>query len=309
MICILRWTGGLGVLPDASVLADGEVLTFAEGGRPTEPAGRKVADALAALEGKGCAGEGLAGGLPRAQVTVGPGLASLPARLVEDIRANKFIDFSELPPAKGKGRNMPQALEGQVVVIQATDLMQSRRIIPDLATWTQCFAIYVAVIAQKQPERVPELMAYQSLVAKVSLKYKWPAWVVYDQNFRAEVAGKTDQSWAKVDAGIYTQCFTGQAISTENWCGRCQCLDHASQNCPYNARKRSWSAASGQQQPHSSGSGPSASDQTCFKYNRFNGDCRFGRQCRFRHVCSGCGEPHPVSRCKRSPGGPGKAAA
>ena len=112
-----------------------------------------------------------------------------------------YIDFSDLPPAKGRGRQAPQVLEGQVVVVQAADLVQSRRIIPDLATWTQCYALYVTVLTQSQPERLPELMAYQSLIAKTSLKYKWPAWVVYDQYFRSEMAGKVDQSWARVDPG------------------------------------------------------------------------------------------------------------
>ena len=179
--------------------------TFTVGDKPTDPGG-KVGDTITALEevGKGDAGANLSGPLQSARmhVQVGTGLASMSARLVEDIKANKFVDFSELPPAKGKGSQTLQALEGQVVVVQATELIQTRRIIPDLATWSQCFALYVAVIAQSQPERVPELMAYQSLIAKVSQKYKWPAWVVYDQNFRGEVAGKTDQSWAKLDPGI-----------------------------------------------------------------------------------------------------------
>ena len=28
----------------------------------------------------------------------------------------------------------------QIIVVQAAELMQARKIIPDLATWTQCFA-------------------------------------------------------------------------------------------------------------------------------------------------------------------------
>ena len=50
--------------------------------------------------------------------------------------------------------------------------------------------------------------------------------MVYDQNFRQEAAGNPHQSWARDKPSIYVQCFTGQAVSTENWCSRCQCLDH-----------------------------------------------------------------------------------
>ncbi len=110
---------------------------------------------------------------------------------------NRYVEFNDLSPAQGKGRPISQGIEGQVLVIQATELMQSRRIIPDLVTWSPCFALYVAIVAKHQPNRVQELMVYQSIIAMASLKYKWPARVVYDQNFRAEVAGKADQSWTQ----------------------------------------------------------------------------------------------------------------
>ena len=66
--------------------------------------------------------------------------------------------------------------------------------IPDLATWLQCFGIFVAMLAQQQPERVPELMAYQSIIAKASQKYKWPSWLVYDRTFCQDAAGNPSQS-------------------------------------------------------------------------------------------------------------------
>ena len=109
---------------------------------------------------------------------IGPGFPALPRRLVEQIRANEYVDFMELPPAKGKTRPVTHPQEGQIVVVQAADMPSARRTIPDLVTWTQCFGLYVAVLASQQPHRVPELMAYQGIIAKASLKYKWPSWVV-----------------------------------------------------------------------------------------------------------------------------------
>ena len=241
---------------------------------------------------------------------VGPGFPAVSKKLVARIRANEYVDFAELPPAKGKNRPVTQAMEGQVLVVQAADLLQSRKVIPDLATWSQCFALYVAILAPAQPERVQDLMAYQAIIAKASSKYRWPSWVVYDQNFRLEVAGNPDQPWAKVDPSIYALSFTGQTISVENWCSRCQCLDHTTSNCPAApARKRPWHSAQGSPAPPAqrwSGSqdhpaqrwSGSQEHQVCLKYNRFGGDCKFGKQCKFRHVCSSCGDPHPVSKCK-----------
>ena len=66
----------------------------------------------------------------------------------------QYIDFLELPPAKGKGKPMPQSLEGQIIEVQAAELMHARKIILDLATWIWRFSIYVYSVT------MPELMAY-----------------------------------------------------------------------------------------------------------------------------------------------------
>ena len=189
---------------------------------------------------------------------------------------------------------MPQSLEGQIIVVQAAELMQTRKIIPDLATWVQCFSIYAATLLAKYPAKTQELMAYQTIIAKASQRYRWPSWVVYDQNFRQEAAGNPHQSWARVEPSIYAQCFTGQAVSAENWCTRCQCLDHTTSSCLYHPRKRQWLNTGGGSSTSTQGR---HEQQICIKYNKFNGDCRFGKECRYLHVCSACKEPHPVSRC------------
>ena len=66
-------------------------------------------------------------------VSLGLGLPAIPAKLLQKIKANHYIDFAELPPAKGKNHLLPQSLEGQLVVVQAVGLTQGRRLIPDLA--------------------------------------------------------------------------------------------------------------------------------------------------------------------------------
>ena len=98
-------------------------------------------------------------------VTIGTGLPALPKKLIARVLANEYIDFLEVPPAKVKGRPMPKSLEGQLIVVQATELLQIRKIIPDLATWMQCFSIYITTLSAKYPPRLPELMAYQAIIA------------------------------------------------------------------------------------------------------------------------------------------------
>ena len=57
-------------------------------------------------------------------------------------------------------------------MVQAEDL-QTKKLIPELSMWMQCFALYAAVLAPHQPERVGDLMAYMTIIAKASKKYKW----------------------------------------------------------------------------------------------------------------------------------------
>ena len=127
------------------------------------------------------------------------GLPALPEKLVDKIEAGEYIDFTELLPVRGKSQSILPAVEGQVLVVQAVDLLQSRQVIPDLATWLQCFTIYAAVIASKQPSRLSELLTYMSIITKACQEFIWP----YDQNFRQEAASCGNSELARVDPGIY----------------------------------------------------------------------------------------------------------
>ena len=55
------------------------------------------------------------------------------------------IDVTELPPPSGRAKPLSASLEGKVVLLQAADYFQAKRLLPDLGTWVQCFAIYAAM--------------------------------------------------------------------------------------------------------------------------------------------------------------------
>jgi len=237
-------------------------------------------------------------------VPTGEGLPSLPKKCVEKILAGEFIDLADLPPAKGKVKAIPNAAEGQIVVVQAADLMEHRKLIPDFTTWVQCFNIYTAVVISKEPERAKNLLAYMSLIAKCSLKFEWPSWAVYDLNFRQDAADSGLKDWSKVEPSTYAQCFTGASISQENWCRRCHSIDHVTDTCPIKpgatARKRE-SRPFPSPMPTKKRPSYHSRPETCKKFNTYNRDCRFGDMCMYQHKCEGCGEPgYPVSRCVKS---------
>ena len=61
------------------------------------------------------------------QASIGYGIPSVPAKVKEKILAGEYIDFTELPPAKGKLALLPSTLstsEGSLLLINSADLHQ-----------------------------------------------------------------------------------------------------------------------------------------------------------------------------------------
>ena len=119
---------------------------------------------------------------PPAMVSPAPGLPTITKKLYDAICAGSYVDFAQFPAAKGRSIP-PNSLDGQIVLVQASELLQTQRLVPDFATWVQCFAVYAAITIAHSPERVQGLMAYMHNIAKASITFQWPSWVVYDQNF------------------------------------------------------------------------------------------------------------------------------
>ncbi len=87
-------------------------------------------------------------------IVVLPGIPPLRRSVVETIQSGAFLDFAELPPAKGLSKPKPVS-----------------RLIPDFTTWVQCFAMYAAVLIAKAPERSPSLLSYMATMAQFSKRY------------------------------------------------------------------------------------------------------------------------------------------
>ena len=200
-------------------------------------------------------------------VTPAPSLPPIPKKLADSMIAGNFVDFAELPPAKGRSKMRP-TVEGQVVLVQAAELFQARRLIADFTTWSQCFAIFAAVITMEFPDRTPSLMAYMASIAKASARYRWPSWVIYDLNFRQHAAGTGMVDWSKVDPGLYSECFNGMAKSEEGWCVHCYSTDHASEHCMHRplTGKRSSAAQLPAPKRQAPGSNPLGTTPICRKY-------------------------------------------
>ena len=50
-------------------------------------------------------------------VPSGPGLPAQPNKVVDRIVVGRHVDFTELPPARGRTRVLPSSEEGHIIVI------------------------------------------------------------------------------------------------------------------------------------------------------------------------------------------------
>jgi hypothetical protein len=79
------------------------------------------------------------------------------------------------------------------------------RKVAEIFTWLQCFGACVAVRATPAPHMIPELMAYQVTIVRVSQDYLGLAWVRYDAAFRRQAALTGNVKWSEVNSTL-TPC-------------------------------------------------------------------------------------------------------
>lgn len=236
--------------------------------------------------------------VPNPQVSLGYGIPSIPKKTRDRILAGEYIDFAELPPAKGK--TCPLSLpapEGNIILVNAFDLLQQKKLIPDLGTWVQCFAIYAGVIYTHSPGRFADLLGYLYQITRASQRYKWPSWAIFDQNFRQQLADQGSTELAHLDPTLYAQCFSGQTKEGNPWCQHCHSLEHSSDTCPLKPppTKRLKPLPPDQAPPQTR---PSSDNQVCRNFNKKG--CKYGKKCRRIHQCLECSGPHPLTHCPSS---------
>ena len=235
-------------------------------------------------------------------VVVAPGLPALKKSLVDSILAGHFVDFTELPPAKGRTKAFNSRLDGQIVILQAAEYLQAKRLIPDLGIWIQCFSLYAAVVLSKFPERRTSLLLYQSTIAKLSQKFNWPSWVMYDTSYRQEAADTGKYDWSKIEPSLHAQCFVGMAISSEGWCSLCHSVEHLRHNCPLSPQLPPREAPKRPPPESPPTSYPKRFKEwppICRKFNKHDWHCEFMPKCNYRHICLKCHGPHPETKCTK----------
>ena len=202
-------------------------------------------------------------------ISTGTALPPVPTFLVEKIESDAFIEVGGLIPIR--------------LGLDDTARLKLRHSVINISKWLQAFAIYMSVIAKKQPYLVTDLMGYQILILEASNEYRNDCWLGYDRRFRQQAASHFNCKWSDIDSTLWNMAFTGQARTGQ--CGYCFSLFHASKDCELTSDR---DINVEPQYLRSSHTMPRPHRLICRHWNeKPTPNCPFPN-CRYEHICSLC---------------------
>jgi len=202
---------------------------------------------------------------------VGPGFSPVPAKLVAQIVAGKFIDLNELLSANLQLKQPePQLLlDGRLVLM--TQPKKPRRCIEDIATWLEAFGIVSLIMVSHFPHRWRDLLQYQLLIFRTHRHFSGRKWLSYDQAFREHAAATGLTDWSCMNAQLFNFHAAGSTTRSSS------------------------SSGSSDWEP----SGSSSSLVECKSWNK--GRCTAPQAiCRYSHRCTVCSRSHRAVACSSS---------
>ena len=179
--------------------------------------------------------------------------------------------------------------------------------ITDLSQWLEKYSVMAAALAQRFPEKAPELFAYQAHIIRCERNYQRQQWVAYDRRFRKEALALKSLDWSMPNQRLFQEAFTGRAKDIPR-CSYCLEDDHVAAACPSNPHRPlfSWPPSIPQwpgppQQQQTSPWPPAESTpEVCRRFN--SGNCRMPQgKCKYLHACSGCRGNHKATACPLKP--------
>ena len=199
---------------------------------------------------------------------VGPGFSPVPAKLVSQIVAGKFVELHELLPSNiVLTEPEPQVLFDGRLVLTSPPKKPKRRI-DDISTWLEAFSVYCLILVSYFPHRWKDLLQYQLLILRTYRQFSGRVWLSYDRAFRENAAATNLTDWSQLNSTLFS-------FHSAGWSAR-----------------SSRDSSDGQNEPH----GAASSQIICKSWNR--GHCVApSASCRFAHKCANCHGPHRAAVC------------
>ena len=243
-------------------------------------------------------------------LSLGGALPPVPKKLVAKIQAGMFVDMADLLPdrlgtAGGHLAEEESPEKHFVVRLQHPKKKQ----VTNILEWIQCFGIYTAVVAKKDPARVQDLLGYQSLIVEAKMEYQGDGWLGYDRRFRQRAAADLGKPWSVIDPSLWSMALSGLAKATR--CKHCFSLSHRADECEWAPPATSVMVQQhGPQQWRQPPPRPrfGRSPPVCHEWNNSASPVCPHPDCRYQHVCSSCyydnhvtQKDHKVINCPKRP--------
>lgn len=199
---------------------------------------------------------------------VGPGFSPIPAKLVGQIVAGKFVELSDLLSSNiVLSEPEPQLLFDGRLVLTSTPKKAKRRI-EDIATWMEAFSVYSFVLTSHFPHRWRDLSQYKLLILRTYQQFSNRFWLAYDRAFREHAAATNLTDWSNMNVQLFN--FHAAGASTR---GRGELANESAEPA-----------------------GATSSQIVCKSWNRGRCSAPYA-QYRFSHRCSSCSRSHRASAC------------
>ena len=231
-------------------------------------------------------------------------LPIIPATLVDKIVKGQYIDLCDLlqdnillaKKAPSGDRSDGDSGSGHTRRHKKREFSKDEA---GLLSWTQCFAVYTAIVCSQNPERINDLLAYMVTMINEGRRFKFQGWLTYDEMFRQSVVKSKSTSWAQLNGTLYATTFLSQQKGESITCQKCASPDHYTYQCALYERsysQRAGSPGARRKRPRSRSPDKGPSPGICYAWN--DGKCNRGSSCKWKHnVCLKCGEEHKAIHC------------
>ena len=135
-------------------------------------------------------------------IVVGGSSPPVPRKIADKIWKHEYVDLSELLPSCLGAPELTM-----LDLFTQRDKPKEAKKIQTFEQWVGCFNTLVSVMAMRYLDRVKDMLAYLSLIAKAQADYEGTQWLVYNSHFRHSAAAKQLKDWPEIDPSLWTLYF------------------------------------------------------------------------------------------------------
>ena len=207
---------------DGGATASATAAMVAQESRAGEVVGERPTEGGSPRKGEKPAKKGKAGAAVE-PFTLSDTIPLVPAKLVAKIRKGEYVDMAKLL------RDNIEAERRQTSDQPSTSTggnHSNRREVPDFLSWLQCFGVYASIVATHKPDKIRQLLAYQTLMIREARRSGGGGWQGYDSMFRHLAATMPSTDWGQLNSALYAVTFMAQQNGRGKTCQYCLETDH-----------------------------------------------------------------------------------